>query len=99
MNGAELKDTVIRLQEINITLSTLYAERGALQARLFTDPQVGPTLSEGGEVESPDGYGAKGEKIAPEKCSPWEQKNLMKSATGHLIKLKLTLPKVARANG
>lgn len=93
MTAAQLKETVIRLQEINITLATLYGERGALQAKLFTDPDTGPALCGGGEVATPEGYKVNGIKTDPEKCSDYERKNSMKAPTGHIIKLKLTLPK------
>lgn len=93
MTGSELKENVIRLQEINITLSSLYAERAAIQAKLFTDPSTGPALVQGGEVNTPEGFAVKAERKDPESCSDWERKNGMKSPTGHILKLKLVLPK------
>lgn len=93
INAAELKEIAIRLQEINITLATLYGERGALQAKLFTDPATGPTLCQGGEVETPDGYKVMAVKTDPEKCSDYERKNSMKAPTGHVLKIRLVLPK------
>jgi hypothetical protein len=93
MKAAELKELVVRLQEVNILLSDLYKERGALQAKLFADPDTGPALTSGGEVETPEGYGIKAERKDPETCSEWERKNGMKSPSGHILKLKLTIPK------
>lgn len=93
MRAVELKECLTRLQEINVALSELYNERGRIQAMLFTDPQVGPVLVAGGEVESLDGYKVKGEKKDAASCSEWERKNAMKSPAGDIIKLKLTLPK------
>lgn len=93
MTGAQLKERIIRLQEINITLSTLYAERGGITAQLYADPEVGPALTAGGSAEGPDGFTVSAERKDPDDCSPYERKTLMKSPTGHLLKLKLTMPK------
>ena len=93
INAGELKEMAIRLQEINITLATLYQERGGIHAKLFTDPATGPTLSQGGEVETPEGYKVISIRVDPEKCSEYERKNNMKSSTGHVLKIKLVLPK------
>lgn len=92
MNKPELIEHVTRLQEINILLSQLYAERKGLQSKLFTDPVVGPALIAGGSVEA-EGYGVEGIKHDPDTVSAWERKNGMIAESGHVIKLKLTVPK------
>jgi len=92
MTKVELIEHITRLQEINILLSQLYAERKGLSSRLYTDEIVGPALSKGGSVEV-DGYGVKAVKHDPAKVSDWERKNGMVAPTGHILKLKLTLPK------
>lgn len=93
INAGELKEIITRLQEINITLSTLYAERGAIQGKLFTDPATGPALSQGGEVETPEGWKVIAERKDPASVSDWERKNSMKSSTGHVLKIRLVIPK------
>jgi hypothetical protein len=50
-------------------------------------------LSQGGEVETPEGYKVISIRVDPEKCSEYERKNNMKSSTGHVLKIKLVLPK------
>ncbi len=44
-------------------------------------------------METPEGFKVAAERKDPDKCSDWERKNAMKSPTGHVLKLKLTLPK------
>jgi hypothetical protein len=93
IDAAELKEIITRLQEINILLSQLYAERGAIHGKLFTDPATGPALSQGGEVETPEGWKVLAEKKDPGTVSEYERKNSMKSSTGHVLKIKLVIPK------
>lgn len=93
MTADELREKVMRLQEINVALATLYAERGGIQSTLFKDPQVGPMLTQGGEVSTPDGYTVKGDLKDPDDCSEYERKNNMKAPDGRIVKLKLSIPK------
>lgn len=93
INAGELKEIITRLQEINMTLSVLYVERGSLQGKLFTDPATSGALKDGGEVETPDGWKVIAERKDPSSVSDWERKNSMKSSTGHVLKIRLVVPK------